>query len=346
LPRKISRRNKGVIRLISLGLHITDKCNAHCRHCAYGCRPDIKGAMTLDEARGYLRQVAEHPLEVVCISGGEPFLCYEVLLGTIKAAREMGIPGIWAFTNGYWATSIEAARQRLLPLKKAGMTRLSLSADAFHQEFIPLERVRNALFVARELGLELELDVRFLEPPEEENPTNLATEEIITSLGDLTSVMVHKGQPLYIGRAAEELSHLVEQKAGIPEERCEGIWSVGTLEEPEGVSVDQYGYVSLCPGLSIGNAKEEPLGEILARYDSWEHPIIRHLTAGGPVRLAEMVRELGFVPRESYVNRCHLCYDVRKYLRPHYPHLLAPRDCYPRRGSDHDYPGDTAFLHL
>jgi len=246
------------IRLISLGLHITDRCNARCKHCAYGCDPHTKGAMTLDEAREYLGQVAEHPVEVVCISGGEPFLCHEVLLGIVKAAREMGIPGIWAFTNGYWATSIEAARQRLLPLKKAGMTRLSLSADAFHQEFIPLERVRDALLVARELGLELELDMRFLGPPEEKNPTNLTTKEIIARLGDLTKVMVHRGQPLYIGEAAERLSHLVEQKPGIPEGRCEG---------------------------------------------------------------------------------------MRKHLRPHYPHLLAPHNCYPRRGSDHDHQGNEAFLH-
>lgn len=43
-----------MLQLTSLGLHITNRCNVRCRHCAYGCGPDIKGAMTLAEARGYL----------------------------------------------------------------------------------------------------------------------------------------------------------------------------------------------------------------------------------------------------------------------------------------------------
>lgn len=316
------------MRISGFGLHLTDRCNARCLHCAYHCAPGVNGIISFEQARSYLQEMADQPLELVSISGGEPCLYFGLVIQVVREARRLGVPGIWVFTNGYWATSQTTATSRLARLKEAGMTRLCLSADAFHQPFVPPVYVSHAIVAARQLGLEIVLDVRFLGPPEENNPANRVTREILRQLGDLTGVEIWRGQPWYVGRAADLIAAQAGIRAGIPSGPCPGLWSAGTLENPGGVDVDSHGEVTLCPGLSIGTTKERSLSRILAEYEPQQHPIIRELVASGPAGLAQMAQWQGYMPRSGYVDECHLCYDVRQFLRPWYPKELAPEICY------------------
>jgi hypothetical protein len=184
------------------------------------------------------------------------------------------------------------------------------------------------MIVARELGLEVVLDARFLDPPQEDSLSNQATRQLLEELGDLEDIEVWQGQPRFIGRAADRLPSQLVQKAGIPSGNCPGPWAGGTWESPAGVDVDLYGEVTLCPGISIGNAKKRPLSSILAEYDPWQHPIIRELVRGGPALLAEIAQHIGYTARASYVSECHLCYDVRRFLRSRYSSELVPLTCY------------------
>jgi MoaA/NifB/PqqE/SkfB family radical SAM enzyme len=102
-----------------------------------------------------------------------------------------------------------------------------------------------------------------------------------------------------------------------------GIAQLGT------VNVDPYGYVQPCPGISIGNAKERKLSEIVNSYRIEDHPIMKALHEEGPVSLAKMAMNYGFEPTE-YADECHLCYEARKVLLKHYPKYLAPAIWYER----------------
>jgi hypothetical protein len=95
------------------------------------------------------------------------------------------------------------------------------------------------------------------------------------------------------------------------------------------VSIDPYGYVQLCSGISIGNAKERKLSEIIKTYDPQAHPILKALFEGGPAGLAKIAISYGFNPTE-YADDCHLCYEARKALLKHYPQYLAPAIWYER----------------
>lgn len=323
------------MEISSLGIHVTDHCNASCQHCVYYCGPKIKGVMGLDDASKYLHQIKSRP-EVVCISGGEPLLYFDLVLSIMQEAKALHIPSVWVFTNGYWAIDSGHARSRLKTLKEAGLTRLCLSADAFHQAFIPVERVRNALSTARDLGLEIALDVRFLGSLHDDNQTNRTTWKVLEQLGTLEDIEVWQGEPLYIGRAADCLPPQIVQGQGIPHGDCPGPWAGGTWEDPVGIDVDLYGEVTLCPGISIGNAKRRPLDIILAEYSPRDHPIIRELATGGPMALAKTAQRKGYTLKSSYVSECHLCYDVRQFLRPKYLSELAPRICYGEHNSQVD----------
>jgi MoaA/NifB/PqqE/SkfB family radical SAM enzyme len=66
----------------------------------------------------------------------------------MEKAKELGIPRTWVITNGYWAENKALATRRLRELKKAGLTNITFSVDAFHQEYIPLKIVRTGVEAA------------------------------------------------------------------------------------------------------------------------------------------------------------------------------------------------------
>jgi hypothetical protein len=284
--------------------------------------------MSLDEAKRYLRQVRDHPVEMVTISGGEPCLYFDLVEEIVREAHGNGVPGVWLFTNAFWARTRKGAFEKLSRLKSVGLTRLCLSVDAFHSPFVPVERVRLTIATARELNLEIVVDSRFLGPPETDNETNRETRKLLDEIGDLTGVELWQGQPRYIGRAADTLATHLRMRTSSQEWECPGPWAGGTWDVPAGVDVDSWGEVTLCPGVSLGNAKTTPLRRILADYSPRAHPIIRELVAGGPHALARMAERVGYHVRPGYASPCHQCYDARRFLFRQHPTELAPSSCY------------------
>jgi MoaA/NifB/PqqE/SkfB family radical SAM enzyme len=91
------------------------------------------------------------------------------------------------------------------------------------------------------------------------------------------------------------------------------------------VHVDPIGHVHLCQGISLGNVFRTPLAEIIRAYDPDTHPIAGPLLAGGP---AELARRHGQGQHGGWADACHLCYAVRKALRPCYAEILSPDEMY------------------
>lgn len=58
-------------------------------------------------------------------------------------------------TNAFWAYSLKAAEEKLKRLKEAGLHLINISIDKFHQEFVPIQWVRNAIDAAKSLGIEI-----------------------------------------------------------------------------------------------------------------------------------------------------------------------------------------------
>ena len=80
-----------------------------------------------------------------------------------------------------------------------------------------------------------------------------------------------------------------------------------------------------CQGICIGNAKEDALSNIIKEFKPKNHPIIgKVMGKGGVSSLLELAIEKGYKPLEHYADRCHLCYNTLKFLRPYYPDILEP----------------------
>jgi hypothetical protein len=278
--------------------------------------------MESEKAKSYVSEAKALGTEIVCITGGEPMLYPHLVEEIVSESNRLSISETWLFTNGFWANNSSRTRTITENLKKQGLTKVFLSVDDFHQRYVPIEFIKNTIDASLKSDLEVCIDARFIGQPDEDNRYNSATRSLLESLGSLlSSIEVTRAQPLFVGRAAESLSRYVKKKpvSEILDEKCPGAWPGGTLKSPLGVDVDESGFVTICPGLSIGNTYATSLREMLENYDYQERAIIAALSDNGMKGLLNLASKNGFVPEEAYIDCCHLCYENRKFLRGLFP---------------------------
>jgi len=85
-------------------------------------------------------------------AGGEPLLYFDKVLEAAKHGKELGFK-ISIVTNGFWAYSVDRAREQIRQLKAAGLYRVELSSDHFHQKFIPIETIQNAIQILKQFEI-------------------------------------------------------------------------------------------------------------------------------------------------------------------------------------------------
>jgi len=312
--------------IASLGLHITDRCNARCLHCSFGCGPEIEGSMDSEEVIQYVTDAKALNAEIVCITGGEPMLYPNLVKKIISKCNDLSFQEIWVFTNGFWAQDLSEAHAIAKELENLGLTKMFLSVDFFHQCYIPIKSVKNAIEASLESNLEISIDARFIGATYEQNEFNLATRSYLEFLGEfLSKVEIIKAQAMFVGRAAESVVKHVKTKplSEILNEKCPGAWAGGTLEFPLGVDVDEIGSVTICPALSIGNTHEASLKKIIKEYNYRDFEVISVLHEDGIEGLMKLASRNGFVPRKAYVDGCHFCYESRKFLRGIFPEAFT-----------------------
>jgi len=136
------------------GLLLTYKCNCACEFCYYNCGPDKDGLMPVDttiDAWRSLRTLTGESARVH-LTGGEPFLYWELLREILEQARKQGLgQADLVETNGFWAADEKIVTQRLRILDELGVRRLKISTDPFHQEYVDIEPVRRLADLAKEI---------------------------------------------------------------------------------------------------------------------------------------------------------------------------------------------------
>jgi len=284
--------------------------------------------MELSDMKEYLDERRKLGSGSVYFFGGEPFLYFDLLTEGIKHARKIGLePAV--LSNGFWATYEQLATKRLRLLREIGINHISLSVDPFHREYVPLEHVRNAIEGAKSLGMSASVQGNCYFTGKDGGDDLLRHSREITAkflrlgswephatpgvmLCGTAAEVLAKHAPMQPWQEYSDLCHMVE----LSKESSRGMNSV---------CVDPSGNVSPggCLGISIGNAKETKMSEIVTTYRPHAHPILGPLFREGAVGLARMAKKRGFEPTE-YASSCHLCYETRKALLEHYPRHLAP----------------------
>ena len=323
------------MNIINLDFLLTYKCNARCKHCSYQAGPQRQRSIHAEQAQAWLVELnGIQPLQTVTIHGGEPFLFFQEMLSILAKARELGIRQRWVITNGFWAENSGAAKASLKTLKEAGLNAITFSVDGFHQEHVSFDTVRIGIESAMLLGIDrIAVDSYFLYSEDKDNAYNIRTKEYHERLKDIPGLVVNSFTASFEGRAAALLVENEYREDNIPRQVCHPPgWLGSSLENPDTIEIDSEGNITLCPGIAIGNAGRESLTEVVSRYDCRRHPIIKVIVEKGPVGLLDLARSHGYEQNQNFVNECHLCYEMRKYLCGQYDQYLAPLGCYRDNG--------------
>jgi hypothetical protein len=295
-----------------VGLLLTERCDIACAHCWLG--PSLNGAdMPLDEAKGYIDQASSIPsVEWISFTGGEPFLLLGLLNELVGYASAKGLR-TECVTNCSWAETPAKTEKSLKSLRASGLNVVNISADDFHQEFVPFEKVRNCFEAAKSLGIKTVImsaaqaggALRLAEII-----NRLGSEEVGT-LGDeksrkgLSAIAVETGF-IPVGRAAE----LPRDKWIIGESQTEGACRLVLRD----IGIDLGGELLACCSAAsflargrLGSVDETGIQQLLD--DAGELPLFKILSEQGPSSLAD---SLGIRWRDGFVSRCHICYEVLK----------------------------------
>jgi len=300
---------KGPFRV---GLLLTERCNIACAHCWLG--PTSNGGdMTLDEAKGYIDQVSGIPtVEWISFTGGEPFLLPILMEELVSYASGKRLR-TECVTNGYWAETPEKSEEKLKTLKEAGLDVVNISADDFHQEFVPFENVQNCFEAAKGLGLKTVVMsaaraggfLRLTEIINRLGPDEIRTLGKEESIEGLSAIAVESGF-IPVGR-------------GTALSREEWLIGMSPIDGPcrlvlRDIGINPDGELLACCSAAsvlkwgrLGNVVEKDIGELLSKASS--QPLFKILAEYGPTRLGD---SLGIKWRDGFISRCHLCHVVLK----------------------------------
>ena len=165
---------------------VTYACTGRCKHCSEGdhtsCGERIDPQIAADAVR---KIAAEYDIKTVMAFGGEPLLYTDAVERIMTVAKELNIPKRQVITNGYFSKNADKIREVAERLAACGVNDLLLSVDAFHQETIPLDVVRQFAAEAKACSIPIRLQPAWLRSAVDDNPYNRKTREILDSFADM-----------------------------------------------------------------------------------------------------------------------------------------------------------------
>ena len=179
-------KNKYLKNLEKVEFVVTYACMGRCKHCSEGDHASCSAHIDPQAAADAVRKIAaEYDLKTVMTFGGEPLLYPEVVYAVMRTASELGIQKRQLITNGYFSKNAERIREVARRLAECGVNDLRLSADVFHQEYIPLEPVKLFAEEAKRAGVPIKIQPAWLVSREDNNEYNIQTKKIISEFSAL-----------------------------------------------------------------------------------------------------------------------------------------------------------------
>jgi hypothetical protein len=293
--------------MYKITLMFTERCNIACRHCCVSENDffDQERDMPLSEVFHYIDQMAQLVAQyreqyTISFSGGEAFIRFPDLLEAVRYAKKNGAYHLSCMTNGFWGKDPVLAQEWANELNAAGLNLIGFSIDDFHQQFVPLDSLRNAFQACRNLGMEVTI----------KSVVTRKTRRlpaILGELGDLLlnyNVVVQEIACIPEGRASHTIGsdEWLYQK-GIPEEPC--MAGIMLAIFPDGSTFPCCG-TGWNRWLILGNAHVEPIAELFQRAESKSLCVL--LREKGPKYFVSFFQQAGHpLPSEGYANSCHLC---------------------------------------
>ncbi len=297
---------------------VTYRCNSHCKHCQIGQdkRESSPAKVDTQLAVQIVERVAQtYSPQSVMTFGGESLLYSDTVCAIHAAAKANDIPERQVITNAGWPRLEDEFRAVALKLAESGVTYIAVSVDGFHQEQIPIGILDRNVRALVDSGISLAWNPCWVVSKEHENPWNESTRSVLRDLSHLP-VRESSGNTVQPrGKALKWLGDLMPSRMLALEGTCGDLPYTGRLDEVGGISVQPDGSIAVCNEVSIGNAHQRDILDILRDYDPYDIPELSAILRGGTVALAEFARSKGIMPNPNgYYSICDMCVDLRRRL--------------------------------
>lgn len=324
----------------TLKINLLYQCTAKCDHCRFYCenesevtKPDFETAYSV--VKGLKENFG---LDMVVILGGEPGLFRDETVQLIKKIRGLSkecgsLSDIKTRleTNAFWAEDEKTAMEFLKPFQET-KTEIMLSLDAFHEPYVSVGKIANAIRACLDLGIKFNLEMPYLDVKHKNNELDIKTDLLFKQLSQQfqSKIPKYKGGIVFTGRAADRFGDQFAEGRGIPQKPCTQVpwWMDGELESLDLLILEPGGYITKGCGIAIGNVNKQHLVQMLENYNAYENPIFKILLTEGPVGLGRLATKYGYQIKNNYADKCHLCHEARQVLKPHFNDILKPDQHY------------------
>ena len=197
MSKKEVNMNQYLKNLNKIEFVVTYACTGRCKHCSEGDHTSCGERIDPQIAADAMRKIAaEYDIKTVMTFGGEPLLYADAVYAIMTAAKELNIPKRQVITNGYFSKNADKIREVAERLASCGVNHLLLSVDAFHQETIPLDVVKQFASEAKACGILIRLQPAWLVSAADDNPYNRKTRDILASFADM-EISVNQGNVIF-----------------------------------------------------------------------------------------------------------------------------------------------------
>jgi hypothetical protein len=286
---------------LTVSLFLTRRCTSRCRHCGAWYTKSADRDFTREDLARFIADIGKTlGIGAVGLSGGEVFVVKDLFDFAVEELVRLGLPFTFV-TNASWAKTEATARDLLSAY--VGTLGMGLSADSFHQEFIPVVRVVNAARAAETLGIPyvVRATMRAGQPRK-------AVERHLMEAGLPDRQKIAYAPVMYIGQAREKID-----PADFPDENPPGVPCL-SLRTP---FIFPNGDVYACCGeaaniegghpLFLGNLNKTRLAELIKKYET--DPTLGAIYTVGPRALYEKTGGLPQTLRDELLLRspCGTC---------------------------------------
>ena len=287
----------------NVGIIMTNKCNAACEICCFGCNPSNKDVIDESFMIECIKQISEIPeIITVAFSGGEPFLFPDLLLKGVQLAKQHNLHTT-VITNGFWGKEYgeDGFEEIAKYLSELELDKMYISTDDYHNKYVSLNVAQNAITLSRAVVKSTQVMVG-------ETKNSLQAHEVIYKMDDRKYLMNFSIYPfLRIGKANELpdnefYRHYPKKGLFCGYDKIAAIRYDGEVFP----CCNQFVFDSV---LTLGNIKNTPLKEILKKTK--QNALLSILRTKGFDWFVDVAEnELEIKLCETYSSACELCHTL------------------------------------